>query len=327
MRRLIGPLAFGLAGFLLCAAVLLLTWAPGQLKRTPTDIKSETRLSGMGNVLPTGDAAPVKAISYTKADGEKSDSDVVVFDTFTCLIKDPDGTAPDCVDAQDPQRRLVNASTDRFATDRRVATSVNETKYTGNSPAHEGVVNKLPFDVEKKTYPYWDGLLGRAVDLTYEGTERVSGLETYKFRAVSQDEPAEIAKGIQGTYSSDKTIWVDPVTGSFINQREKQVRKTDTGQTVLDLDFGFTDETVAKNVKDAKANGSRLGMLGTLPWILGALGLVSLAVGIVAWMAGRGETVPARRRETYDSTDDIFGDPDDLAADTTTRSRSDLHRR
>lgn len=333
MRRL-GTIAFGLAGFFLCSALLLAVYAPGQVKKTPLGVDSTTRLEGTANVLPLGGSSPVKAVSKTKTDDKKSDGDVAVFNTFTCLIKDPDGTAPDCVEDIDPQGRLVTASTDTFATDRKTALAVNEQRYTGDSPDHEGVINKLPFDVEKKTYPYWDGVLGRAIDLNFEGTEEISGLSTFKFRASSQDEPAEIAKDIQGTYSSDKTIWVDPVTGSFVNQVEQQVRKTENGQTVLDLDFGFTEETVAKNVTDAKANGSRLGLLSKLPWILGALGLILLVSAVILTRGSRREDGDGERRgaagrdvngdgTAETNTLDVFGDD---AGDTTT-SRSDIHRR
>ena len=41
---------------------------------------------------------------------------------------------------------------------------------------HEGLVNKFPFDVEKKDYPYWDGLLGRPVEMVYDDTETILGL-------------------------------------------------------------------------------------------------------------------------------------------------------
>ena len=335
MRRL-GIVAFGLAGFLLCATVLLWTYAPGKVKKTPLGVTTTMKLEGTASVLPTGGSSPVKALSRTKSDDEKSDGDVVVFDTFTCLVKDPNGDTPDCVDDTDPERRLVTASTDRFATDRKTATAVNDTKYVGDAKPHEGVVNKLPFDVEKKTYPYWDGLLGRAVDLKFESVEALSGLETYKFRAVSTDEPAEIAPTVQGTYSSDKSIWVDPVTGSFIKQAEQQQRKTDNGQTVLDLDFGFTDATVAKNVAEAKDNGSRLGLLAKLPFILGALGLVLLVCGVVL-ARGQGDGQDGRNTgatngdggdDPYVPTHsiDVFGDgPADPGAEA--HSRADMHRR
>ena len=47
------------------------------------------------------------------------------------------------------------------------------------------------------------------------------------------------------------------------------------GQTVLDLDFGFTPETVAANVADAKDNGARLRLLTQTVPLVGIIGGVS----------------------------------------------------
>ncbi len=243
MRRIIGLVLMGLAGFLVTTALLALIYIPGAVKKTPLDTDSNTRLTGQAAALPTGGSAPVKALSHTVADGTKSDGDVVVFDTFTCLITDPNGDAPDCVDDTDPDKRLVSATTDRFATDRKTGVAVNDEKYIGDAQPHEGLINKFPFDVEKKTYPFWDGVLGRAVDATFEGEEKVDGWNTYKFVIDVADEPAEISTGIQGTYSSLKTMYIDPRTGAIQKQTEQQKRMLDNGTTVLDLDFGFTDET------------------------------------------------------------------------------------
>ena len=183
-----------------------------------------TKLTGNAAVLPTGPGSAVKAIQRTVADGAASTSDVVVFDNFSCLVQDPDGTTPDCVDDTDPDKRLVTAETDRFATNRVTALAVNDEKYVGvNAVPHDGLVNKFPFDVEQKTYPFWDGVLGRAVEAKYQGAEDIDGLPTYKFNIVVTDEPAEISKGVSGTYSDDLTMWIDQGTGSIIDQTDKQV--------------------------------------------------------------------------------------------------------
>ena len=84
----------GLAGFLVTAAILALVWVPGQVKKTPLDVNTTTKLTGNAAVLPTGPGSAVKAIQRTVADGAASTSDVVVFDTFSCLVQDPDGTTP-----------------------------------------------------------------------------------------------------------------------------------------------------------------------------------------------------------------------------------------
>ena len=264
----------------------------------------------MRRCCPPGRGSAVKAIQRTVADGTASTSDVVVFDNFSCLVQDPDGTTPDCVDDTDPDKRLVTAETDHFATNRVTALAVNDEQYVGvNAVPHEGLVNKFPFDVEQKTYPFWDGVVGRAVDATFQGAEDIDGLPTYKFNVTLTDEPAEISEGISGTYSDDLTMWIDQGTGSIIDQTDKQVRKLDDGTPVLDLELSFTDETVAENVKTAKANNSQLSLVAAAPLVLGLLGLLAGAGGAFLAFASRRDDEPddhhdrraARRTSAYDA--------------------------
>lgn len=286
MRKTVGFVLLGLAGFLVTAAVLTLVYVPGQVRKTPLTIDSVTRLSGEATKLPTGEPGPVRAISHTVADGEASTSDTVVFDTFSCLMRDVSG-APDCTKDTGEGSPLVTAGTDRFATDRVTAESVDAaTAEKLGAEVHEGVVNKWPFSPEQKTYKYWDGLLGRTVDATYAGGEDVDGLATYKYQVSIQDEPAEIASGVSGTYSDEKTLWVDKGTGSIVDQDEHQTRTLDDGTVVLDLRLGFTDDTVSASVEDAKANNSQLGLVAAAPWVLGVLGLLALVGGAFLAFAG-----------------------------------------
>lgn len=282
MRKILGPLLLGLGGFLLTTALLVLLWVPGQVKKTPLNIDSLTTLSGDAVYLdsPRG---PVKATSHSVVDGKASDGDTAVFQTMSCLMWNKDGKAPTCTSAEGKGSPLLNAGTDAFATDRRTALAVpDQEKYLGNlASAHQGLINKFPFDVEQKTYPFWDGILDRAVDAVFVAEEKLDGLDTYKFNINVKDEPAEITKGIQGTYSLDKTMWIDKATGSIIKQSEKQLRQLPDGSPALDMNLAFTDEQVAANIKDAKANGGKLSLVGMLPWIAGLLGLISLLAGLI----------------------------------------------
>lgn len=279
MRKVLGPVLTGLGGFLLATGLLMWLFVPGTVKKTPLNVNSTTKLTGQANVLPSGGSSAVKAVSYSVADGTTSDSHVVVFDNFTCVVK---ASLPgDCTKDTAAGSPLITASTDRFATDRTTALALQDGTYTEAGDKHDGLVNKFPFDVQKADYPIWDGLLGKAVTATFVGEETIDGLSTYKFSIPVKSTAAEISSGVQGTYSSDKTIWVDPLTGSFIKQSDHQIRKLANGTTVLDLELAFTPETVSKNVSDAKANGSKLGLIGTLTPIALVLGLISLVAGLV----------------------------------------------
>ncbi len=295
MRRSVAFILLGVAGFFLTTALLTQLVVPGMVKKTPLDVHSDTRLTGQAYALPDGSSGPVKAISRTIADSAASDGAVVVFDNFSCVIKDPDGTAPDCVDAEDGEKRLVTAGSDRFATERFSAVAVNDEKYVGaGAEPHEGLINKFPFDVEQKSYQFWDGLLGRTVEAKYEAAEEIDGVAVNRYHVVLTDEQAEIASGVQGTYSDDKTMWIDQATGSIINQTERQVRRLPDGTTVLDLELKFTDATVAANVTDASANGSQLRLVGVAPVVCWVVGLLSLLGGLFFLRRTAEQTAPAK---------------------------------
>lgn len=291
MRKGFGIGLTVLGGFLVALAVLAQFWAPGQLMKTPLDVDSITRLDGtaeLSNGAGGTDVFPVKAFSVTHADSERSDSDVVVFQNSSCLVKD-EGEIDECVSADDAQERLISASTDDFATDRRTAMAVDDPQYLPPSAEDkEGLVNKWPFEAEKKDYPYWDGYAAEAVDATYEGTEEVDGVEVYVYRTLVTDVPIEVTDGVQGTYSTDKTLWIEPTTGSIVNQFERQERLDDNGDPFLILDFGFTDEQVAENAEEAGSNAGSLNLIkDTVPLVGYLVGIPALLIGIALQLMRR----------------------------------------
>jgi hypothetical protein len=319
MRRVLGNILLGLAGFLGIIAVLLMVYAPGKVKVTPLNIDSSTRLTGTAAALPSGAKGPIKALNRTVVDSAASTDEVVVFDTFTCLIQAP-ADGPECVDGKDPQKRLITASSDRFATDRSTALAVEDGSEFGADGGHKGLINKLPFDAEQTTYAYWDGLLGRTVDLAFDGEEEIEGLNTYRYTIDIPATKAEISKGIPGTYQDQKTIWFDPATGSPIKQEEHQVRSLPDGTKVLDITLAYTDEQVSKNVADAKANGSKLGLISKGPLFAGILALLALVGGVFALMGA------SRRDDDEDRASDRYDDDHTLLDGLTDGpTRRDLH--
>jgi len=288
-----------LGAFLVVVALLCQTWAAGQLKKTPLDVDSVTRLAGSaiqyteGGMLPF----PVKATSITKADSEASSDDVVVFKSSTCLVKDINDVG-DCVAADDPKKRLLSAGFDDFATDRVTAEAVNDPEYLpADAVEHEGVINKWPFGAEKKTYTYW--VAPEGVDAVYSRTEDVDGLETYVYQVEVTDVPVELAEGIEGLYSESTEIWIEPVTGQIVNREGEQIRKLADGTGFLDLNLSFTDEQVAANVEDISADRDKLNLVTkTVPLIGYAVGIPLLLLGIALLVLGR-----TRREEPAVRTD------------------------
>ncbi len=296
MRKVIAGLLLGLGSFLLVAALTVVVWGADAVKKTPLDTDSVTNLSGTADKLnpATGEveALQVKAASVTQADAELSDDDVVVFVSTTCLVIDEDDV-PQCVDDSDP--RLVTASSDVFATDRHTAVAVNDAEYVPPSAGEKsGLINKWPFDAKKEDYSYWDGLLGEAVDAVYDGTETIDGLETYRYRVLIEEVPAVVISDIEGIYSQEKYLWIDPATGAIIKQTQHEVRALEDGSTLLDMQLAFTDNQVAANAADAKDNGSLLGLLtNTLPLVGFIGGTIALLAGLFLMLASRRRQEPA----------------------------------
>jgi hypothetical protein len=278
--RKLGMVLAGLGGFLVMLALLAKFYAPGQLMKTPIDVDSFTNATGEAAVGADA-AAPVQGTQITRSDSAKSDDDVVVFVSSSCLVFDRDDV-PECVSADDPEERLITASVDNFATDRVTAMAVNDPKYLPPEAAeHEGLQNKWPFDVEKKTYPYWDDNVLQVVEAEYEGTEEVDGVETYKFHAVVSDVPYEVTDGVQGTYSKDTTIWIEPVTGSFVNLSYHMEQVDDAGDNFITLDLAYTEDEVQDSVDDAKSSRDSLDLVrNTVPLIGFLVGIPILLVGL-----------------------------------------------
>ncbi len=273
MRRSIGTVLIGLGGLLLAVAVLALAWAPGVVKKTPLDVDTTTVYAGEAAKIDTATGAfdmnPVYAITRTKADSGKSSDNHVLFVETSCAVFDTGG-ARECVNGNDPD--LITASIDIFATDRETALAVDDKNLPDDAIPAEGLVNKFPFDVAKKAYPFWDGTIGRAVEIEYDGTEELFGLDTYRFTYTVTDEPIEVAEGVDGTYTNTITVNVDPTTGSIVRSGQDQQRFLDDGTPVLDIQVIGTDDTVKDAVDEAETNGTMLNLLLTVLPIVGFIG-------------------------------------------------------
>jgi hypothetical protein len=302
--RVLARVLLGLGAFLLVAGLMTLVWAPDMVKKTPLDVDSLTIYEGEGAKIDvaTGDfeLKPVYAIQHTQADSEASSDDTVVFVETSCLVVDTGGERV-CVDGEDPD--LITADIDIFATDRTTAMAVEDENLPPDAGPHEGLMNKWPFDVEQKTYPYWDGLLGRPIDMVFDGTEDIQGLESYRFVATVEDEPVEVAEGTPGTYSNVVTVNIDPTTGAIVKGGQDQQRYLDDGTQVLDVDIEWTADTIQDAVDDAEANVQKLTLLLTVAPIVGLVGgVVFLVAGALLLRRTSGRTGGRRVPDTDAAT-------------------------
>ena len=295
MRKILAWVLAALGAFLIVAAVIATTWAPAKVERTPLDTDNTTYLAGSAmkaNPAQDYELEPLDVVAFStnQADAEKSDDDVIAWVSTLCLVVD-EGDPTGCVDEDDPQGRLISAETDVFATDRHTAMTVNDDKYLpADATPQEGLQNKWPFGAEKKTYPVWDGLAGEAVDATYEGTEEIDGLETYHYTAIVDVSGVDVLAGVSGDYRATTDYFIEPRTGTIIDQVVRQERVADDIGPILELELEFTDDQVQKNVDDTRDN------LSTIELIEDTVPLVGFAAGIPALLIGLALVVFDRRR-------------------------------
>lgn len=289
--RVLARVLLGLGAFLLIAGILAVSYAPGVVKKIPLDVSTTTVYTGQAAKIDalTGDfdTKDVYAIRRTKADSKLSSDDHIIFEEQACAVFDTGG-AQECVNGNDPD--LITASLEIFALDRVTALAVEDKKLPAEAIHPEGLVNKFPFDVEKKTYPFWDGDIGRAVDIDYQGTETLFGLETYEFSYTVTDEPIDIAEGVPGIYENVVTVWVDPKTGSIVKSGQDQQRFLEDGTPALDIQLIGTDDTVKDAVDEAETAGRSLFILLTVLPIVGfGGGILCLLGGLALVMRERKE--------------------------------------
>ena len=136
------------------------------------------------------------------------------------------------------------------------------------------------------------------MDAKFEGTEKLDGLEIYKYHVTVPDTAAEIADGINGTYSTDKVMLVEPMTGSIVNQIQHEVRTLEDGTKVLDLKLNFTDDQVAAGIKDGKANVKKLNLF------LNQVGPITAIAGGLLFLAGLALVIRAARQRSTMAAED-----------------------
>ncbi|RFU82951.1 DUF3068 domain-containing protein [Streptomyces triticagri] len=314
MRRTASPfslIVLGVGVFLLVLAPMLAWYVEPRAKRTPVDIDTTTVFEGKGAYFDTGKVETVKnqKLTITRqvrgdvADSEKSGR--AIWDVSTSV--DPDKSLP----AEDPHDSL-QWTLERWVTDRKTNAPVHCCQ---EEPYFEGEAYlKFPFDVEKRSYTWWDNTLGATVPLKYRGTKKVQGYEGLHFTGTV--EPAKTGtRQVPGTLVGSKAgqvlaeewyanhgidLVADQRTGRIIYAQigpRKTLRKPGSEKdAVVLLDskkIAFTDKTQKQQVSLADDDSSRLELVGeTLPVGTGAAGLAIAAVGGVLVVRGREPRTP-----------------------------------
>ncbi|MEV0633931.1 DUF3068 domain-containing protein [Streptomyces sp. NPDC050619] len=310
MRRTTSPISLillGLGTFLLVLAPLLAWYVEPRAAVNPIDIDTTAVYRGTGSVFDTEEleTVPGQAITITqRVRGDVEDSErsgAAVWDVTTTA--DTDKSLP----AADPHDALEFIP-HRWVMDRRTTRPVHCCEET---PYIEGEAYlKFPFDVQKRSYRWWDNSLGSTVTLSYRGTEKVQGYTGYRFTGTVPpskvgtrlvpgsivDQPGRPQVLAEEWYSNHGIeLIVDQATGRVIYAQVGPKRtlrapgaKKDA-QVLLDSrKLAFTTGTQQEAVRQAKKDSGQLRAVGeTLPIGAAVAGFVLAVVGGVLVVRGR----------------------------------------
>ncbi|MBM0225566.1 MULTISPECIES: DUF3068 domain-containing protein [Micromonospora] len=318
-HRALGAVLFGVGVLLLALAAGLVFVVTPALAKLPYDLDSSTSVA---------EASNAKFLQINDGSIKINDGDLRSTVLVTQLPKetanltgDLDGKAVVWRVGQTVERvdnkQLVSAYGAQLALDRVSGAALewngqwlDDTGQQDKGIKFAGQIYKFPFHTEKKDYRIFDRDLRRVRDAKFAGTENIKGIETYRFEQVITDEPLNLDSGRltpllatfapgatdgKVVYSNQRTVWVDPVTGSFIKVREvqKKVLTPNVGAptTLLDADFAYNEATITASADRAKDSRDSLRLLSVyVPVGLAVLGLVLLIGGV---LVGRGAAAAA----------------------------------
>lgn len=301
MRRVIGYVFLLVGAFALAAAAVAGFWGRDAAATVPLNVDTTTVLEGTasGALAKSDTPVPVKYTRTTQAAPKDSTDEVVVFVETACIMIQ-EGETPTCARAEDDER-VVTASERAYAMDRKTSEVVkDQEKYVGDRAVEgmTGLAGKFPFDTQRHDYNYWDDTLGTTVIATYVDDVEVEGVKTYQFEVSASSDDEILSKGedgeadtdddVRGSYEATQTIYVEPTTGSYIDQTATQKMVTSSGMVLIDAEMSYNDETVSTNAEDAEANISKLTLIGTWIPVGGVVaGLLFLLVGLWLVLSGR----------------------------------------
>ncbi|MGY0390208.1 porin PorA family protein [Nocardioides sp. WG-D5] len=301
MRKVIGYVFLLVGAFALVAAAVAGFWGRDAAATVPLNVNTTTVLDGTasGALAKSDSPVEVKYTRTTEAAPKESTDDVVVFVEAGCIMVQ-EGDTPPCARAEDDDRVVI--TTERaYAMDRKTSEVVeDQAKYVGEDRAVDGMTGlagKFPFDTQRHDYNYWDDTLGTTVIATYVDDVEIKGVKTYQFEVSASSDDEILSKGedgepdtdddVRGSYEATQTIYVEPTTGSYIDQSATQKMVTSSGMVLIDADLSYSEETVSNNAEDAKDNIAQLNLIGTWIPVGGVVvGLILLLIGL--WLTLRG---------------------------------------
>jgi hypothetical protein len=314
MRKIVGLVAIGLGVFLLVLAPLS-KWvvaprvqvAPLGCTDTSAICQDRVNLSpSTGTATTLFDPAtlselsnvPLTAMERVRADVPAShgDNNLTVYDESQTVNRG-DGTLV----AADTMRIPFNGTTSQMISccnGNVDGTAIVD--YSGINPL------KFGFDVQQKTYLYFDRTINKATAMVFQDAETIDGVSVYKFvqtiqptRIGTLEVPGNLIGSVAASvfapeyYSNIRTVWVEPATGVIVkgSEQQKETLRDITGAdklTLIEATLGFTDANVKASADAASKAASQLGLIKTTIPIVGLiLGLILLILGFVLVLGGR----------------------------------------
>lgn len=315
MRRTASPLALvllGLGVFLLVLAPMLAWYVEPRAKRTPTDVNITSVFTGTGSYfdqqeLKTKDDQQLTLTRRVLGDVAASEkSGRAVWDVSQTIDN------PKTRKLDDP-RKSFQWTTERWVTDRKTNRPVD---CCGSKPADFSgeAYLKWPFDVEKRTYAWWDGTLGDSVPLHYRGKAKVRGYEGLRFtgtvepaRAGTRQVPGLLVDRPKSGQVNAEEWYANSGMEFIVDQRTGRILYAATGPrmvlrapggrsdkvTLLESDkLAFTAKTQADAVELAKKDNEQLRLVG------GTAPAAAAPAGALCTVAGGVLVARGRRRRT-----------------------------
>ncbi|MEP7090840.1 MAG: DUF3068 domain-containing protein, partial [Nocardioidaceae bacterium] len=213
----------------------------------------------------------------------------------------------------DPSGPPITGDAERAAFDAHTGEAVSccGESYDNKAVKHSGLVFKFPFDAQKKTYPFWDTTLLKALPAHYKRTTTLDGVKVYEYvqdiartKSGTTDLPASVV-GLPGSatvsgvnyYQNVRTLWVEPETGVIIKGQEQQSNTIEApGATPLvatDVTIGYDTKTVKDNADTYGSKGAQLKLVRVwAPLVAGVLAVLLL----IAWVLLQVRGGSGRRR-------------------------------
>ncbi|PRY01594.1 DUF3068 domain-containing protein [Allonocardiopsis opalescens] len=306
MRRTTGTVLIGLGAFLLVTAPALHFIVAPSLMRAPADYYTHSVLRAENvtyfNIedMEQYEGVTVEANATARGDVEAStdaaaqEGGYVVWDQFTWVT--------------DIEREFaISSNSRRTAHDAVTAEAVDCCDAAideDTSVVQTGLAFKFPFFAEQRDYEFYDTRIQEARPIEFVGVEEIDGIEVYRYE--QRIEPTEIEErvlpaellGVEpdeegGTdvtadmmYSIVRTYWIDPVTGTPLDQSEDQYQALavdgEERMTVFDGNLRFTEDTIQDRIAASERGRTMLPLLRTtLPVAFLVAGPVLIAIGLV----------------------------------------------